>query len=331
MFKNEAAKVETPPTNRGVTMTVGSPTWSGVDYFTSTSRKEEVGHKWYLLWNRYRLESREKGDKVTVFERFGYNCQTIGGLTYGKSKEFGYLMTASSDAAHLTWQKVLPSASNITRLDLQFTFIAEMFTEQDNVGPIMRQYLGLKESDYKSDRTYSCMENSRGGETLYVGARSSNQFGRMYNKSIESGLDVSHVYRLEVEYKKPRSFELFNQMYNDTKKGLRDPLQIRDVVLSWFERRGIVVSEMFRRVDAISIGRTLNSDEKKFKWLRTSVAPTLVDLAERGMLKELAEALRLTEPQYRQLAMFSQGDVKIHRCKHALMAGVCQKCGQCFT
>lgn len=269
---------------------------------------------------------------MTTFKKHGYKCKVINGLTFGVSEDTGFLLTASSDVAHLTWEKVLPTASNISRLDLQYSFRAEGAKHSEGgEGPLMGLYLKLKQSEHSRKRMYKCIENSKGGETMYIGSRSTDQFGRFYNKSIESGLDVKDVYRLEVEYKKPRSYHLFKKLYKEMRTGGIEALLIRDEVLSWFERRGAVVTELFRRTDPVSVSKVLSSDDKKFKWLRTSVSPTLVDLADRGHLKELAQTLQLTSPQYRQMAMFEMNDLNKPSCGHNLSQGVCIKCGQCFT
>lgn len=339
MTVKKSGKVPAPPTtNRGVTKSQGSPSWNGVDYYTATSRSTDAGDSWFSIWNTYRLQVSGEGEKLNTFMRHSYKCSSIGGLTFGKSDEFGYMIVASSDVAATTWQKVLPKARNITRLDLQYTFIGEGSKSPrgekesyKSLGPIMREYVALKESDFVRGRVFDCRENSKGGETLYVGSRNSEQMGRFYNKSVESGLDVSNVYRMEVEFKKPRSMAVYKDMYKDLSSTRPRPTYIRDVVCSWFEKRGVLPDNMFFRVEPVQVAKVISSDDKKLKWLRTSIAPTLSDLADRGKLKEIAEALDLTKSQYRQLAMFSSNDLLTRECRHALSGGICQKCGQCFT
>ncbi len=316
-----------PLTDRGVTKTRFTESWAGVDYYTGTTRNERSGMAWLDIWNKYKVDHLKRGNKVTTFKRHSYDCMTVGGLTWGYSGDVGYLMTGSSDDAHLTWQKVLPLANNVTRLDLQYTFEADRSFGEGGIGILQELYNSILKTEHPTKRHYHCHANSEGGETLYTGSRNSDQFGRMYNKSVEASLDKQNIFRLEVEFKKPRSQVVFNRFYHEVKMGLANPETVRDIVLSWFAIRGINVTDIFRTITPVQVSAVINTDEKKIKWLRTSVSPTLYDLTDRGKLREVAMALGLSSRTYRQLSLFAQ-DEGVPECEHAWVDKACIICGE---
>lgn len=318
-----------PTTDRGVTSTPSkelSVAYASIDYYTATTRDSQIGVKWHDVWIGHRAEAAKTGGRVKVFRRYGYDMMMVAGLTYGFSTEQGHLLTASSQTAHLTWQKVLPTASNITRVDIQYTF--KVLDWQKERSPVAWAWDEVKDDERRGSTR---IINSKGGETLYIGSRRSDQYGRFYNKSIESGLDVKDIYRLEVEYKSPRSAAWFDRWYKELKGGATDATLLKNEVCSWFERRGVDVGIDFGRVEPIQISKTVTDEKRQLRWLKTSVQPTIRELSGRGKLKELAEAIGLDGSDYRQMAMFVLQETGTE-CKHHLNAkNVCIKCGLAKT
>ncbi len=289
-----------PLSNRGVTPILPSqlPN-SSIDYYTCTVTSDQVGDHWLAIWNTHKDFCLKDGYQVKASNRYGFDIMYINGMTWGYSQVNGYMLQASSDNAHLTWQSVLPSARRISRLDLAYTF--RLGGLSSFVADVYEQCARLHPT-----KTFSVVMNSRGGETMYVQSRTSDQFGRFYNKSSEDATVGSDVYRLEVEYKGKRSLVVAERLVRSMAIGNLDPAMVRDTVVSWFEKRGVKLG-LDRRDDVVSaqVSATITSDDKKAKWLKTSVAPTIVDLTGRGKFQMVSQALALTASEYRQLALFA--------------------------
>jgi DNA relaxase NicK len=142
--------------------------------------------------------------------------------------------------------------------------------------------------------SYTQFLNSKGGATLYVGSRHSQFCGRFYDKGIESGQAAAgKILRYEVEIKKPASTKVASVLLGDILAGEASQEEITKYVFHWFMDRG--VTPLFKAVGspyAIEIGAKLETtNERKLRWLRTQVAPTVVRLLECGLREEISAAL----------------------------------------
>lgn len=271
---------------------------AGIDYYTATSDTSQTGMNWFSIWQAHSERSKKTGSKVSAVKRFGYDCLFCNGLTWGRNSKGHFIMISSGIIANRTWQKVVPIAKRITRIDMQYTFVANDFID------LTRVY-----SDWASlprgKRKASLVNNTEGGQTLYIGSRKSDQFGRFYYKTAEANLKVKNVYRLEVELKKPRADLVVKELYDAMKMTSIRAVDIKNYVCSWFADRHIAPDIDFETVQPVQLAKVLTSDEKRLIWLRSAVAPTLADLIQRGKTKELAEALGLKSEDYQQLALDS--------------------------
>jgi hypothetical protein len=272
--------------------------YAGIDYYTATAPSKKIGMEWFSRWEKHREYSLKVGYTVKAVKRFGYNCVYINGLTWGVHDRNGYLVTSSGGVAGLTWGHVLPIASKITRVDFHYTFQSN---KPIDLNKIYKDWLEEKPGKRKA----TMVQNSRGGETLYIGSRSSDQYGRFYNKTAEAALETENVYRLEVELKKPRADVAFGKLYKDLGRCSLKASDVRDYVCSWFDKRAVTVDVNFDAVSPIKLTKAVTSDDKKLVWLKTAVAPTLQDLMQRGRVDEVSQALGLDTSQYEQLSLSS--------------------------
>jgi DNA relaxase NicK len=132
-----------------------------------------------------------------------------------------------------------------------------------------------------------------GGDSLYIGSRSSSQMGRIYDKWEQSKHDpeFDRCIRYEVEYKKPLS-KVVADLILDEDWGSR---QIFENVLGWFQERGVIVDQFGTfREGAIQTPRETVSPEKSLAWLERQVKPTYQQLVFRGYEQEAQEALGIS-------------------------------------
>lgn len=301
MTRNGVSK-NPPLTNRGVTLaSAGTKPQAAIDYYTCTTPSEKHGLNWMYIFNEHKNRIMSTGSKVTTKRQWGFDLTHIGGLSFGFNDiNKMYLLVASSADAQLTWQKVLPTAKNISRIDLALTFrVLGRLTLVEDV------WEEVKGNGGKIG--YRTIQKSRGGATLYVGSRQSDQYGRFYDKHQESpDAYPEGTYRMEVEFKKPRSKVVFDKLYKAMKSGKNDPKYIADTVVGWFLKRGVDLKlDVGKDAIPATVTKSLTSDKKKARWLRTAVAPTLVDLTGRNEYKLVAEALGLSASDYTQLSLMA--------------------------
>jgi DNA relaxase NicK len=210
-------------------------------------------------------------------------------MRIGGNKADGFIIVLSgADTGHL-WRQFVEDAVNITRFDLAVTT-----TIGFEFGELAERYWARLSQEDMDRRKYSLVRNSKGGQTLYVGSRSSDQFGRVYDKGAQQGdYPNGFKWRYEVEYKKPRASIAANALKQFE---TQEAKKIVDTVHSWFAHRG--VPPIFHSTGdgiRIQMEARVDSDKKKLNWLRSQVAPSIEYLLSRGRGREALVALGLID------------------------------------
>lgn len=206
----------------------------------------------------------------------GYIGWQIGGLYLGERLD-GTILRVSSGLAGEYWARGYPTGHNVSRLDIAVDVWADI--EPDDL--IARHNVEtLRARGAVSSRPWrvACVKGYGDGDTLYIGARSSEVFGRIYNKERESSTDEQYkgCTRYEVEFKAETARTVVDRC------GSRryDKRSLAEEVHSVFLRRGVgFLSDVTqaRAIDTIVRGPT-TSDERKLVWLQHQVAPTVKHL-----------------------------------------------------
>ena len=281
---------------------------AGVDWFTATAKKDDVGVKWYQSFLKYSDNARRtRGENSSDWRNRWYKGMTIDGLTWGYSQQLGYIVIASGATAQKVWLDLFPgNGGKVTRVDIAVT------VELDEAKPDAATEAYLARPDV-AQRKYAVIQNSLGGNTLYVGSRSSEQYGRLYDKGVEAKIaPPGEIWRYEVEFKKPKSDIFVNTLYERIAKGGLPETMLVSTVWLWFFDRG--VNPLFRTSNAGVIKPSsefvATTSDRQLRWLRTSVAPTLMKLADKGLLVEALDALQVDKLGYTQAEFgLNNGDV----------------------
>jgi len=132
---------------------------------------------------------------------------------------------------------------------------------------------------------------SGGADTVYIGSPSSEVRGRIYNKEKQSGLDAyQRSWRYEAVYKNEHSTRMFNSIVT---KGDQTTRFIISQVVAFFRERGVTIRGLGnyegRLLEPIRMKPT--DAERKLRWVKTQVVPTIRKLAELGYAEELMEII----------------------------------------
>lgn len=274
-----------------------SITSAGVDYFTATTRDDYVFDKWYNDWH----EALERRDvpKVAI-EPWGnryYNGYQYEGSMLGVSESLGYIFIAKGANAKYWWSKMMPRKGRVTRIDAQVTCLFE----RPDPDWAARLYERAKSNKARSSQM---IQNSRGGTTVYIGSRQSDQFGRLYDKGVQSKLfGPGKLWRYETQFGKPRSGAFADSLYDAWQAGRDTEKEIVGLVYRWWQSRG-VTTPFFESGGSLvaEVEKTITTVDRRLDWLRSQIAPTVNRLIAQGHGKETLEALGLT---WGQIEMFA--------------------------
>lgn len=275
----------------------------GVDWVTATAPHDGRDLQLLAIAGSLCETAQSTGDELTVWRMQGYDGRSAKGIRYGQRKD-GAIVQLSGEVAHEHWQSIVRHANNVTRLDLEVT--CRPSTPDARLG----------------DRTYKAIESWRVGrehapgvkavvsagriETVYVGARSSAAFGRLYDKEAEGGAaDWGGCWRYEVEVKDKLAGSLARVLAHHVDSGRA----LLVYVFNWFAERGS------RPVFAPPAGdlrvvrpRAESTDDRRITWLVEQVAPVLAGLIARGRKTDVLAALGLGSLPMRRGFQLPTGD-----------------------
>lgn len=268
----------------------------GVDYITATCRsgpsaKALAGFGAYLV-----KEEANKGAKVANYRGTGYYGLHAGSAAYG-SRADGSLVRLSSGVAAEHWAQLYVMADNVTRLDLQVT-VVPWDGPYRRLARNLRQVKRVKHGRGRPFK-HHLHSGELGPETLELGRRTSDQWGRIYNKGLQSKV-AYYLGALRYEVQFNRHFAL--QMCEHLDQQSAQLGSIAAEVDAWF--RNHHVAGMSEPALTVNIGRAAlfpvhrsRSDQldRQLTWLAVQIKPTLDRLTKAGLGHEVRHALGFAE------------------------------------
>lgn len=272
---------------------------SGIDWLSMTLTEDKSN---YAQWRQdahlalYRIA--QEGYEIKQRALLGYVGVSVGNCFVGH-KEGETLAQFTGHHADVVYDELMHPDAHYSRIDLQITVKYEE----------MPTMLGRKE--YKRAKRYndSLPKHKRrridffiggnGGDTCYIGAPSSDQRGRIYNKEIQSeDVEFVRTWRYEAMLRNDICATWLNASYpSDMPKEYR----VLAFVTRWFSERGVDISSLSdHTVDFGAIRKTQPSDaERKLLWLAIQVVPTVNWLADMGYEYDLRELFyRITNDRH---------------------------------
>lgn len=265
----------------------------GVDYLRRTyerGKQEGVAeHRAELL------SSRQFGHGHTVgvprdWWFVGYRGWVCGAVAFGRRDADCIVQVSGCLATSAV--EFLSEGINTSRIDLQLTVLVD-----DDVSSLIEAMTQavLEARKGREGRAFGVrrIASYGDGDTLYVGSRQSEQFGRIYDKGTESGGDYPKgSLRFEVEYKGAWARRINALLMQAGCSGA----VVAGLVRGFYEKRGLDISLSGESL-GIDLGDTIEVEgahERSMRWLRSQVAPAIARLLREGVAVEaVVEALGL--------------------------------------
>lgn len=179
----------------------------------------------------------------------------------------------------------------VTRCDLQVTVLHSQPTES------IRDMLGTL--DGTSHKYLALIPVGPEGGTLYIGARGSDMFARMYDKGVQlgGGIPARTLWRYEVEYKRKCAADAALGVWAvGISSADRRDFILRNVE-HYFREHGVptpFVAGSENHHSVVRYGTRQQDAQKTLLWLSQQVQPAILRLAYGGHAEAVAEALGLT-------------------------------------
>jgi DNA relaxase NicK len=180
---------------------------------------------------------------------------------------------------------------HVSRLDVQVTvqYDIELIKEgRYQYARSIHHDKGLPEYRRRKIHLYA---GSDGGDTVYVGSPSSDNRGRIYNKAKQSNEQAyERCWRYEVVLRNEYALHLYRRMPSEVTEATK---LILSYVSQWYAERGVNILGL--ELGHANIGtppkQPATDVDRKLRWIRNQVVPTIRKLAELGYAEELMEAI----------------------------------------
>lgn len=175
------------------------------DWITATAVKGGPSLAFEVIAEREFANEKAAGRDVTSGSRMGYRGFAASGLYFGRRHEDCLLIASGPRCAPLA-QEITNAATNVSRLDLQIT----LATPLDCPHLALNGFNYLKKQRKQNHRPghLTLIYGYPDGESLYLNKRSSDAYGRCYDKATESKLGPPRsIWRYEVEFKRKLAYQ----------------------------------------------------------------------------------------------------------------------------
>lgn len=261
---------------------------AGVDWITATA--QQGGTRWDMMSfaDNQRRRFMDAGVPIKQAYRLGYQGWQAESFFYGL-RDDGTIIVASGATAHDVHRSVAQVSNHISRLDLQVTIALP--SERPNLA--RQAFACLKEGPPSrvKVRNVTLIDTHPQGETCNVGKRSSDCYGRIYDKASESGsAPARSLWRYEVEYKRGAAGLVAARL------GADHPPQVvaKSLVHAWFNARGV---EPLFSPGPFSCSQEPSKGPEThdvLTWFEESLSITISKAISRFGLPRVLEALRLS-------------------------------------
>lgn len=260
---------------------------SGVDWITATAQKGST--RWdmseYARHERDRLI--ESGETIKTGYRLGYYGWQVEGFFHGR-REGSSIIVASGALADRVWRPVSSVADNVARLDLQVTLATP--TDRPHLGVQACEALrgGIPRKVHTKNVTLITSQPQ--GETLLVGKRSSDQYGRLYDKASEAKVgEPRSMWRYEIELKRRAA----NAAATDLRGSEAPHAVAGSLVWNWFNSRGVVPVYTPDLLFCPQKPEQFLPNRNVLTWFEESLSITVARAVNRHGLERVLEALGL--------------------------------------
>jgi DNA relaxase NicK len=278
-----------------------------VDWFTCTAGLDSVGEELYKRGSGLVSQFVDQGDKHKETSWQGYRGDQAGPIMVGLRGD-GVVLRASGVGARVALEKVRDLAIKPTRVDVQMTVLHGSVKGLPQ--RLKRQAMQARSARNGAPYRVKHIDGCGDGDAVILGDRSSEAFGRSYDKyretlqkykeSVALRRELAEGFpdgswRYEVEYKGSKALSVTERLLEaDFERAV-----IGDV-RGWYADHGIKIPVGDELLPAVKEAKYVPDDERSLAWIRAAVRPTVDRLAARKRLGDVLEASGIG-PQLREL------------------------------
>lgn len=251
---------------------------AGVDWITLTNT-EGYGSNAHTRWEEWASSAMGwelgKGKRLSVRGNVGTGWEG-GSMVVGPDL---VMLTMIGAVADFGWRATYPYAGNVTRIDLQVTVSTGRSNEwvDAHIRGVYDQHLRDRALG-RIERMKARLEQSSGEDgsaTFYGGSRASERMLRIYNKSVQAGLEEKGIVRYELQLRDGPARAVARMLYDVAFSQGEDALggKIAGVVLSHLERYSSAEPLFDAERVSVKVVKAQTEQDGFVRWLNSVVIP----------------------------------------------------------
>lgn len=260
---------------------------AGVDWFTCTAKASESALQMDVRASEELQRQYQSGVKLVPQTRQGFAGSAGNHFFFGR-REHDVMVQSGGPLSDELLPVMVPLASNVSRLDVQVTLFTE--GEVANLARDTWSHLKSIPNGNGRPRSFSLIVGHPVGQTLYVNSRSSDNFGRIYDKGVQADLGPAGLlWRYEVELKRKvalhraRESALLNQRQDYAISLVHQWMTDRGVQPPWENQSGLTCKRMVLE----------SADSSVLSWFDETLSKTVATAIKLHGLKAVLASLHL--------------------------------------
>lgn len=260
---------------------------SGVDWITATANASDTKQMQDALSMSEFERARDRGEKIVPVTRLGYVGYAADNYFHGHN-ENGRIIIATGTRASELFRSVVQVSDNVSRLDVQVT--ADFGNDKLHVAKQSYDALASRTPADVRVRNCTLLLNQPEGETLNVGKRKSDFYGRIYDKGAEACCAPAlTLWRWELEVKRRAA----NRIAAYLRDSHSDKIASREVVFSYFNRRGLLPPWKPSQASGTPEWTAPDNGHNTLLWFRDTLSKTIRKQIELHGRAKVMDALGL--------------------------------------
>lgn len=258
----------------------------GLDYLRATSCEDGQIEQMFEASRFIMAVEEENGYTFKPGGQLGFYGRRTRHCFFGKREEWAMLQVTGKECRKHN-NLLLNNCAHVTRIDLQITVRVEPGQSSNTIMDAKMASIEKKPANGKKWKTKSRDTDNR-IETVYIGSRESEWYGRIYDKYEESkSQEYKDCVRYEVEIKGEAAQRVWIQLRS---KG-NQAMMVR-IVQEWFKMHGVAIDVPdLNGVSYEKPQKEQHRDDKKLAWLARMVSGTVQHLCSTGHWYPAFEAL----------------------------------------
>lgn len=260
---------------------------ASVDWITCTGATKPSREALWSLGKRLLHRRQGEGQDPTTWHANGYSGWSDGSVSLGARPDGCILRLSGHEASH-KWLDCFAASENCSRLDLAvdceldspvLRLSRDIYRDAAHVRPL-RGRIPKRHLIVSGD----------GGSTVYIGARVSESFGRVYDKGVEQKACAPGLWwRWELELKGKTAYA-----HADLLRSVDDHrVLLMAKVAHWFRARTTHAYTSSVTELCVQKSREISTVSRRLRWLARDVRPTVAKLLDEVGYDRVAFALGL--------------------------------------